>query len=317
MKILLLDIDKPNSNKYQFYLDWFKEAWINAGGGIKTKVEFPFNIRLVAAKFNIGRSTRFRSRKNTLLVIGGAYIDFTTFPYNFFYEIVPVFWDTWEKYHPLLISGLKRNKIKYAFFTQKEVADLVQLSIPGIKTYWMPEGVKTNEYKRGCNLNERKITILQFGRKLKDYHEVILKSIQAEQKYLFSKDDLERIFENFEEFVDGLSNSAISICFPRSITHPEITGGIETLTQRYWESILSRCLIVGKAPQELIELMGYNPVIDVDWNNPDGQLIEILNSLEDYQEFVDKNYEKALKICSWDIRISNVIKELNRLKFNI
>lgn len=316
MKILLLDIDKPKSNKYQFYLDWFKEAWIKAGGEIKTRIEFPYSIRIIVSKLKLGRDTWFKSKKNALLIIGGSYIDFTSFPYNYFYEVVPVFWDTWEKYHPLLISGLKRNNVKYAFFTQKEVADRVQLSLPLIKTFWMPEGVKTEEYKKGGDLCNRPIAILQFGRKFKEYHEVIINSVNPEVKYLFARDDSEKIFDSFHELVDGLSNSAISICFPRAITHPEISGGIETLTQRYWESILSRCLIVGKAPQELIELMGYNPVIEIDWSDPYTQLSNILNKLEYHQDFVNRNYDRALEICSWDIRINFVMKELKKVNFD-
>ena len=45
---------------------------------------------------------------------------------------------------------------------------------------------------------------------------------------------------------------------------PELAGDIETLTQRYWECMLSRIVMLGHAPQELIDLIGYNPVIEID-----------------------------------------------------
>ncbi len=317
MRIVLLDIDKPKPGKYQFYLDWFKEAWTNAGGKIQTKIEFPYEFKLVVAKLKIGRKTSFTNKKKVLLVIGGAYIDFNAFPYNYFYEIVPVFWDTWKKYHPLLISGLIKNKVKYAFFTQKEVAEYVKNNVPGIKTFWMPEGIKINAYNKGPELKERKITILQFGRKMEDYHQVILKTIDLPHKYAYSTNDGEKLFKNFEDLSNGISNAAISICFPRSMTHPELTGGIETLTQRYWESLLSGCLIVGKAPKELIELMGYNPVIEVDWDNPSGQLGLILKSIDNYQEFVDLNHRKALEICSWEKRIIETMTTLKKIGYTV
>ncbi len=317
MNILLLDIDKSKPGKYQFYLDWFKKAWINAGGEVQSKIQFPSKIRLIAAKLKLGRKTIFARKKKSLLVIGGSYIDFTAFPYNYFYEVVPVFWDTWKQYHPLLISGLLRNKVKYAFFTQKEVAELIQEKIPEIRTFWMPEGIQINQYKEGVKLKERTVNILQFGRKLEAYHEVILNTISPFHNYLYSKHELHLLFKDFDEFTIGLSNTAISICFPRSLTHPELTGGIETLTQRYWESILSKCLIVGKAPQELIELMGYNPVIEVDWNDPKSQLKEILLKIDCYQEFVNLNFKKAIEICSWEKRISDIIITLNDLGYTV
>ena len=59
-----------------------------------------------------------------------------------------------------------------------------------------------------------------------------------------------------------------------------MAGKIETLTQRYWECMLSRCLIVGRAPFELINLIGYNPVIEVEWGNESEQLLRILNNIE-------------------------------------
>lgn len=316
-QIELLDIDKPREGKYQFYLDWFKEAWIRAGGKVKSKKDFPTSLRLVIAKLKIGRRLFFVNKTKSLLVIGGAYIDFTSFPYNYSHEIIPVFWDTWKKYHPLLLSSLKRNKIKYAFFTQKEVAEMVSQAIPEIKTFWMPEGINSDGYKKGTNLNTRKINILQYGRKLDIYHNVILESLSQDHKYFYSNNDLHKLFKDFEELTEGLSNSSISICFPRSMTHPALTGGIETLTQRYWESLLSRCLIIGKAPKELICIMGYNPVIEVDWQDPKKQLLEILENIENYQDFVNDNYLKAIERCSWDFRIASVRKTIKDLGYKL
>lgn len=88
-------------------------------------------------------------------------------------------------------------------------------------------------------------------------------------------------------------------------------GHIETLTQRYWEAMLSRCLMVGRAPQELIRLIGYNPVIEVDWDNAREQLSNILDHIDNFQELVDKNFEYAKKYASWDHRMVMIKKILN------
>ena len=100
----------------------------------------------------------------------------------------------------------------------------------------------------------------------------------------------------------------VIISFPQSDTHPERAGEIETLTQRYWEAMLSRALVVGRAPKELVDMAGYNPVVEVDWDNPQEQLCRILENIGSYQEFVNKNYEFAFRNASWDIRVQHLIK---------
>ena len=74
--------------------------------------------------------------------------------------------------------------------------------------------------------------------------------------------------------------------------------------------MLSRTLILGRAPQELIDLIGYNPVIDVDWNKPEKQLENVLCCIESYQELVDKNYITAQKIAFWDNRLQLIMEKL-------
>jgi hypothetical protein len=315
LKIKLLDIDPPYKGKYQFYLDWFKDAWVKEGGLVKPKHSFPYLLRMAVAKLRMGRNLVKRKEK-ALLVTGGAYLDFSSFPYNFSYDIVPVFWDTWSRYQALMISSLRRNKVKIAFFTQNEVAELVRREIPEIRTFWVPEGIQINNYHKGKTLTERTLSVLQYGRKYEKYHEKIksLNKFSISYKY---QNNRERVFTNFNEFTLGLSDTAISICFPRSLTDPIYSGGIETLTQRYWESMLSGCLIVGKAPNELIKLMGYNPVIEVDWVNPVSQLLGILDNLENYQELVERNYKIALEICPWEKRMADIIKTLKKEDYYI
>ena len=56
----------------------------------------------------------------------------------------------------------------------------------------------------------------------------------------------------------------ISICFPRSMTHTAAIGGLETVTHRYFLSSLASGCLVGHCPEELRDLFGYNPVIEVE-----------------------------------------------------
>ena len=81
--------------------------------------------------------------------------------------------------------------------------------------------------------------------------------------------------------------------------------------------MLSGCILLGRAPQELIDLIGYNPVVTVDPVFPHLQIDDILNHLNDYQEMVERNYLTALEYASWDIRVSYLKKELVRLEYNV
>ena len=106
----------------------------------------------------------------------------------------------------------------------------------------------------------------------------------------------------------------MTIALPRSITQPEIAGDIETLTQRYWECMFSRMVMVGHAPQELIDFIGYNPVIELsDKISPEEQIANVIEHIEDYQSLVDKNRETAERLGSWNLRMKWLMGELANL----
>jgi hypothetical protein len=71
--------------------------------------------------------------------------------------------------------------------------------------------------------------------------------------------------------------------------------------------MLSGALMVGRAPKELIEFLGYNPVIELG-DNPALKIDEVLSNLEQYQSLADKNYNVALIRAPWSDRM-NIIKE--------
>lgn len=97
------------------------------------------------------------------------------------------------------------------------------------------------------------------------------------------------------------------------MTQPEVAGDIETLTQRYWECMFSRMVMVGHAPQELIDFIGYNPVIELNDKISAEELIaDVIEHIEDYQSLVDKNRETAEKMGSWEMRMKWLMGELEK-----
>ena len=161
-------------------------------------------------------------------------------------------------------------------------------------------------YKAGKRLSERKYDYLEFGRCC---NYVDTSSLPKEVRVLSSRNEKGALATR-AMLIDALADSKITICLPRSVNQPEIAEGIETLTQRYWECMLSRVIIIGKAPKELVDILGYNPVISLDRENFANQVKDILEHVEDYQDLVDKNREMALKLGDWKERAMAIKGEL-------
>ena len=76
----------------------------------------------------------------------------------------------------------------------------------------------------------------------------------------------------------------------------------------------SRMVMVGHAPQELIDFIGYNPVIELsDKISPEELIANVIEHIEDYQSLVDKNREIAENLGSWDVRMKWLMGELSNL----
>ena len=69
--------------------------------------------------------------------------------------------------------------------------------------------------------------------------------------------------------------------------------------------ILAPILILvalGHAPAEMIELFGYNPVVEIDMVSPVEQIMEILADYPAWQPLIEKNYETVRTLHTWDQR---------------
>lgn len=214
--------------------------------------------------------------------------------------------DAWPKDYDKIIHFVEKYKINFAFITARKSAEELNKRTNKTTFFWIPEGIKKDEYKHKPYA-EKNIDVLAIGRKYDLYHNQIKKDLEKSNiKYLYEKQKGEIIFPTREEFVDGLADAKISICIPSNITHPERSGNVETMTIRYLQSILSKCLIVGHAPAEMIDLFGYNPVIEIDYRNPTGQIINILNNYESYIPFVEKNYASVIEKHTWEHRWNQI-----------
>ena len=218
--------------------------------------------------------------------------------------------DAWPKNQNEINTFIKSFKIDNIFLSSSEAVQRLSALNNNCNFYWIPEAINPNEYKHKP-YDKKMIDVIQLGRKYESYHKIIEKPLKLHSKiYLFEKKRGEIIFPDRKNFIWGLANSKISICVPSSITHPERSGNMETMTVRYLQSMVSKCLVVGHAPKEMLTLFDYNPVIEIDTDNPIEQIMYLLCHYDDYIPLIEKNYKMVNENHTWAhrwIQMSNVI----------
>lgn len=240
----------------------------------------------------------YRNPKNYFVVLMGPRFP-KCFPYFLRNGRKAVFlFDAWPSYYPYITRFINDFKVDYVFVSSEQSAWNLNRIIGKKNVYWIPEGVNPGDYQF-LPVENRDIDVLSFGRKYEDFHNKIAEPLMQEKiNYLYSSAN-EKIFNNTESFIEGLSRTKISICFPTSLTHPQRAGNIETMTNRYLQSMASKCLVLGKAPDEMIRLFGYNPVVDADFNHPVQQIKDILDNFGQYTELIEKNYRNVVMNHAW------------------
>lgn len=235
---------------------------------------------------------------------------FDTWPDYLFYEIIPFFWDVWPSTFSKVESWLKRYKVRTVFFSSTKAVEHMKKVFPEMNIMWCPEGIDSENYSSGNNLKDRAIDLLQYGREIDSVVSYNLSCLN----YVSGKQDGKAIFSQ-NQLIRSLAEAKVVAVYPKTWTDPASAGGIETLTQRYWECMLSRCVLLGHAPLELIDVLGYNPVIELDRTDPQKQLEGILLNIDNYQGLVDRNRKEALARGSWSSRIESITKSLSDLGY--
>jgi hypothetical protein len=210
--------------------------------------------------------------------------------------------DAWPSMHESIRDFVRMFSIRHLFLSSSIAVDQLKDLLPECTLNWIPEAVDPAAYQYLPEA-ERDIDVLQMGRRHDALHRQILPALMQEgKKYLFEKAKGEIIFPTREEFVSGLARTKVSLCFPASVTHPEMTGPIEVLSMRYLQSMASRCVVVGHAPSELTTLFGYNPVVELDMTSPASHLARILENLQTFTPLVERNYQTVANNHTWQHR---------------
>ena len=277
------------------------DAWVKTGGQTM-KGHYPWRMFHRFA-FNYELPTIHKSKDIAQLrFVEPVSINFDTFPDYARYEIIPFVWDCWPGYFEKTCEWFRRHEVKTAIFTSSQTAERMRQRFPDMNIYWCPEGIDTSRYSAGKELNDRHIDVLEFGR---TNEKVFKAALPYGIKHICTMQNGKYIYTS-EELFRAMGEAKVTLTLPRSITQPETAGDIETLTQRYWECMLSRIVMVGHAPKELIEFIGYNPVIEIDFENPNEQICNILQHINDYIDLTNKNRETALLKGDWLARMPGV-----------
>jgi len=240
-------------------------------------------------------------------------IEFDTFPDYALYEVIPFFWDVWPENFEKTFAWLKRHEVKTAIFTSSQVAEMVREKFPDMNVLAVTEGIDVETYSEGKRLKDREIDFLEYGREI---DHIVKYSVTDKINYVRGKRNGKPVFSQ-QELVENLANSKVVAAYTKKWTNPGQAGDIDTLTQRYWECMLSGCVMIGHAPKELVDLIGYNPVIEVDREKPDEQLMNILANITDYQELADKNRTSAIKYGDWKYSMQRVMKFLQEKGYTL
>lgn len=290
-----------------FYQHWFSEAWEAAGGiVVSNSTIWPHVARVVLGRNWPGLNF---SCKNKLLVLGSGRVESVSWPKLLTHEIVPFLWDVWPDKIAPLIRFVRRNKIRTLFCTSSQIVKILKSRLLGVEIHWIPEGIKVEAYPKGEVLKNRPVDILSYGRQMTSVTDKLRDLALSEKLNVLFREGDAHLFSTFDDLVQGLQVSKMSICYPQSMTHSERAQNIETLTQRYWEAMLTGTLLIGQAPKELIEVCGYNPVIELG-DNPTQVIKEILCNVENYQALADRNRECAEEKAGWDKRMSEIMEIL-------
>ncbi len=217
--------------------------------------------------------------------------------------------DAWPGRHDDIVAFIRATGTDPVFFSSLGAADMVQKRV-GARCVWIPEAVAPSCYNTR-DYDKKDIHVLQFGRRHEPYHRAIVDFLgQNGFVYRYERERGEVVFPERTGFIDGLARSRISICFPLAATDPVKAGGISTMTMRYLQSMASKCLVVGRCPDEMRRLFDYNPVVEVDEGDPAGQIGDILNNYETHISLIERNYRNVVLYHTWFERWGRMLSHM-------
>jgi hypothetical protein len=217
----------------------------------------------------------------------------------------------WESEIVAWAENLNRFQVPLTLVTSTASQQLLERSDYLGRVSYIADAIRVSDFLAGEPLAARANTVLELGRRHDAWHQATIETTSINGiQHLFEKEKGEVVFPARAQLVEGLAKAAVSVCFPKSMTDPAGARGVEALTQRYLESMASGCLILGHSPADLTALFGYNPVIEVDWDEPAGQLLSVLSNINSYQTLIERNGSRLREVGDWAQRCVEILEFL-------
>lgn len=232
------------------------------------------------------------------------------FPTSLWHRTVFICWDVWVPDYPRWEALFHRIRPNVVFMTARQSVDHFAPRLQGIRVEWLPEATDTRHYDPRSPLSER-TDVLEMGRRHEALHSAIV-GVPEEKGFVHRYEKLRGslVFRDRKDLAQGLARTAVSVCLPSSMTHPERSGNVEVMTHRYLETIASGAVPWGHAPADLVDLFGYNPTIEIDWDDPAGQLAGLLANLDAYQDLMRRNLQALREKGTWKVRVRHLLSRL-------
>jgi len=188
-------------------------------------------------------------------------------------------WSTTDE----VVRFVEDTGISILFVSHPTFCERLQARLNRCDVHFIAEAVDPDYY---LSEEEKTIDVLSFGRKYKRHHDTLLAGLPSSINYRFD------MYEKREDLLQAMGSARIITNFPRSLLVKELD--VEMLTMRYFQSFVSKALVIGHCPPILKELFGYDPMIAVDFAQPCEQVQSILKDFCRYQELIEKNYETVI-----------------------
>ena len=241
-------------------------------------------LHLLVRRFHVSRTDR------PIVSLGLPYRHYLfgkTFPHFAASGRMRVLWsyDVWEPRFDEIAAIVRDAQVDVLLLSSYHATEHFRAILPECDVHWVPEAIELARYPPKP-WSERSIDVVSFGRGSDRYHEAIADGCRERGIHYLARPH----FATPQSFIEGICDARISICFPRSETHPAVAGSVSTLTLRYLESMAAKCLVLGGAPFDAPKMFGYNPIVEVDWADPVAQLEQILQDPSHSAELIEKNY---------------------------
>ena len=104
------------------------------------------------------------------------------FPFSIRHKCVTYSFDCWEAYYPFWEKLFRGNRIAHVFLSCKQSVEEMRRRVPHVSFEWLPEAIDPVEFSGDKPLADRRIDVLELGRRSGPYHEAIRDRLRSEKR---------------------------------------------------------------------------------------------------------------------------------------